>query len=162
MIPAPELPQIDAAAVDHILANLRASDRRELEATNWSLDGLAERVMNTQDFAFFAAHRDTPAALIGAVPMWPKVWSVFAFGTDDFQKVGLRLTKFARRYIIPAVLNSGAHRMECASIEGHDEAHRWLEALGFHRECSMMCYGRDGETFYRYVMLGGDDVLRRR
>lgn len=153
MIPAPELPQIDHEAVAYIAANMRASDLREIEATNWSMDGFADRVMLAREFAFFASHRGRPAAVIGALPMWPRVWSVFAFGTDDFGACGLRLTKFARRFIIPAIWNAGGHRMECASIEGHDEAHRWLEALGFHRESEMHSYGRGGETFYRYVMV---------
>lgn len=151
MIPAPELPQIDHEAAAYVVEHMRASDRREIEATNWTLDGLAERVMDAREFAFFASHRGRPAAVIGAVPMWPGVWSVFAFGTDDFKACGLRLTKFARRFIIPAIWNGGGHRMECASIEGHDEAHAWLEALGFYRESEMQSYGKRGETFYRYV-----------
>lgn len=158
MIPAPELPQVDREAAEFVVANMRACDRREIEATNWNLDSLAEQVVMLREFAFFASHRGRPAAVIGAAPMWPGVWSVFAFGTDDFQRVGLRLTKFAARFIIPAIEGSGGHRMECASIDGHDEAHRWLESLGFHRECSMPRYGRGGETFHRYVRLR--DVLQ--
>lgn len=152
MIPAPELPQIDHEAVSYIAAHMRASDLREIEATNWSMDGFADRVMLASEFAFFASHRGRPAAVIGALPMWPGVWSAFAFGTDDFQPCGARLTKFVRRFLIPGIWNAGGHRIECASIEGHDEAHAWLESFGAVRESEMPGYGRGGETFYRYVL----------
>ena len=51
------------------------------------------------------------------------------------------------------LIQMGAKRVECKSMEGHTEAHAWLEALGLQREAEHPLYGMNGETFYTYARL---------
>lgn len=160
---APELPSITPAAARHIVQHLRAQDRREIEATNWDMNPvrMVDKIMALESFTFYAKVNDTPAALIGGFPMWPGVWQVYAYGTDDFDRVAPTLTKFALRFMVPAITNSGGHRAQCDSIEGHDKAHRWLEMMGYENEGPMRKFGRHGETFYRFARVTGDDDVQQ-
>src|SRR3546814_15202527 len=49
--------------------------------------------------------------------------------------------------MIPALVEVGAHRAECHSMEGHAEAHAWLELLGAEREGVRPRFGKNGEGF---------------
>src|SRR3546814_12825662 len=79
--------------------------------------------------------------------MHPGVWSVLLFATDEFHKIRLSLTKHVKRVMIPALVEVGAHRAECHSMEGHAEAHAWLELLGAEREGVRPRFGKNGEDF---------------
>jgi len=139
-------------ALRHVFANLRECDRAELDATNYSLDPdeQTERLMGLATFQFAAYVGETPAAIIGAWPRWPGVWGAYAFGTDEFP--GRSLTKFAHRVMVPALLEAGAHRAECASLWSHWRSHQWLERLGAKREAILRGYGKNRETFYLYAL----------
>lgn len=154
----------DLRDILYLAHNMREWDRREVFATRWDDDPniLAMDVMRWGSFAHVAWSGNRPVAAIGAIEAWPTVWSVWMFGTDEFPKVGLGLTRFVRNTMIPAIISKGARRGECKSIEGHDEAHRWLESLGAVREgAPLQNYGKQGETFHTYVW-NPDDVRQRR
>ena len=135
----------------YVTTRLRAADAREIYATRIDEDParLAADAAARVPFAWCAG-KGEPIACIGVVPLWPGVWEAWMFATDRFSEIGLPLTRFAKRGIIPAVAAAGAHRIHCHSIEGHDQAHRWLEALGAVRESEKTGYGKGGETFYVY------------
>jgi len=138
----------------HVAANMREWDKKEIYAVRWTDDPkeIARDCAAYGRFGWIAWHGGEPVAVVGAVPVHPGVWSVYMFATDCFRQIAISLTKFVRRVIIPALVDTGAHRAECASMEGHAEAHRWLELLGATREGSpMMEYGKDGENFIRFV-----------
>jgi len=144
-----------------ILANLREWDNKEIFATLDRRDpfDLAEKILYCPNLqgAIFSVDGD-PVAAVGARPLWPGVAAVWAFGTDRFSEVGLSATKYVVRCLRPRLLLQGFHRAECKSMEGHAEAHRWLEAVGMHREATHPKYGRDGETFHTYAYVRGDDT----
>lgn len=158
MMRAPVLPTITPEVVEHIVMNLRPEDEREISAVSWdlSIKDRVNRYMGLEVYTFYASHNGDPAALIGAWPIHPSVWQVYAFGTLDFEKVAPTLTKFAMRFMTPSLINQGAHRAQCDSIEGHDKAHRWLEAMGYRKEGAMPKFGRKGETFYRFAYVTED------
>ena len=144
----------------HVARNMREWDRKEIYATRWneSAEELASDVSAYGRFGWIAGTTE-PIAAVGAVPSWPGVWSVFMFATNDFRQIRFSLTSFVRRVIIPSLRDAGAHRAECASHIGHEEAHRWLELLGAHREGEPMReYGKDGSDFVRYVWRRSDTV----
>jgi hypothetical protein len=145
-----------------VCANLRESDRREINALHWDEDPdrLVRSVLYCPDAAWLAWIDSRPVAAVGATPMWPGVWSVWAFGTDEFRQVGLLLTKHVRRFIIPMIQRASGHRAECKTIEGHHEAHRWLESFGLQREGTHPGYGRNGETFHTYARTEMGNVRR--
>jgi hypothetical protein len=143
----------DRDALIHICANMREWDRREIYATRWNDDpaALADECLSAGDFAYIFG-TDEPIGIIGAVPLWPGVWSVFLFGTDNVKHVGLPLTKWVKRVMMPTLIEDmGCHRAECRSIEGHTDAQSWLEHLGVRRESSLPGYGRNGEDFWVYA-----------
>src|SRR3990167_3144441 len=138
----------------HVAENMREWDKKEIYATRWhdSAEGLARDCVRCGAFGWIAAKDDVPIAAVGAVPVHPGVWSVFMFATDDFQQISLSLTKFVIRVIIPALKATGAHRAECLSMAGHDDAHRWLEVLGARQEGPPVAgWGKGGEDFVRFV-----------
>src|SRR3546814_8852990 len=75
--------------------------------------------------------------------MWPGVWSMFMFATNEISNIGLGLTKFVARRMIPGLLDQGAHRLEARSMDGHVDAQSWLETFGAAREATL--YGRSEE-----------------
>jgi hypothetical protein len=150
------LADIGAAGVDavrHIANNLRASDREEIFATFWQDDPeeLVRRVFYLPECGWVATADGEPVAAVGVTPSHPGVWVAWAFGTDRFREAGLLLTRHVKRFIIPMLLRAGAHRCEASSIDGHTEAHRWLEGFGLVREATHPGRGRNGETFHTYA-----------
>jgi len=138
---------------EYIIQNLRERDKQEIFATRWG-DDLEELVQDIQgygEFQWTAVLDGTPVAIIGACPMWPGVWSVWAFGTEDWPKVVLKLTRHARQAMIPALHEQGAHRAECRALKVHEDACRWLELLGAHKEAELAGFGRQREDFILYV-----------
>jgi hypothetical protein len=143
--------------VMYVTRHLREWDRKELFATRFDEDPdrLAMDVMGWGPLWWVAGGavdgRDKAIAVIGAREVWPGMWSVGMFATDDFPKIGLSLTRWVKRAMIPAVVRQGIRRGECRSIEGHAVAHRWLETLGAKRTGESTNYGKGGETFFTYA-----------
>lgn len=137
--------------VAHICRHLRAADAAEIFATRWDddPDDLADEMLRRPLGLVDMAVRDAePVALVGAVPAWPGVWSVLAFGTDKWDKVAVTLTRHVRRFLIPALVGAGAHRAHCFSAAEHHTAHAWLtRSLGARRGPDLPNFGKNGETF---------------
>lgn len=142
---------VNLIAAAYVCRHLRAGDRREAFATRHGddTDALAMEIVQTWGAYGWACYGDdgTPVALIGATERWPGVWACWMIATDRFKEVGKGLTKFATRNIIPGLIELGATRIEAYSIDGHDEAHRWLRFLGAVEEARLRRYGRSGEDF---------------
>jgi hypothetical protein len=140
-------------SVAYIAENMREWDKREIYATRWTEDPLelAHDAMVVPDFAQVAGLNGRPIAAFGAIPLHPHVWNIWMFATPEFDKIGISLTKFVRRSMMPALADTGAHRAQCLSMAGHDQAQAWLEFLGATRESTLAEYGRNREDFYRYV-----------
>jgi hypothetical protein len=139
-----------------VAANLRTEDAREINATreDESPDLLARDVCLRSPYAWVVG-AEYPIACIGVSRLWPGVWDAWMFATDDFLRIGLPLTRWVRRTMMPLVKAAGAHRVHCRSIEGHTEAHAWLERLGAVREGALPGWGKERETFFVYRWGGG-------
>jgi hypothetical protein len=135
-----------------VAMNMRAADAAEIFAT-WPDDdraALADRVAVRGPFAWCVGAGE-PIACIGAHEGWPGVFSAWMFATDRFPEIGFPLTRWVRRCMMPAIAAAGAHRAHAYSMEGHDDAHRWLEGLGAVREATHPDFGKRGETFHVYA-----------
>lgn len=142
-----------------VARNMRAADRQEIYATRWDEDAealAADCVTGCSIGAVIAARDGAPVAVIGAMELWPTVWSVWMFATDHWPKVALAATRFVRRHLTPALLDLGLRRAECRSCSTHKQAHRWLEYLGAQREAEHADYGKNGETFIGYYWRAED------
>jgi hypothetical protein len=151
------LTELDLLSALYVMRNLRPADVRELEATRYGdldRDALAYEITKvwTLNGHGWAAYGDgQPVALFGAAQPWPGVFSAFMLATDDFPRIALPVTKFVRRIFIPFLRQHG-HRVEARSIEGHDEAHRWLRVLGATEECRMKAFAKDGADFLVFTL----------
>ncbi len=139
--------------IEHVTRHMREPDRIEIFATRWDDDPVsyAAALFPLNGFVWCAVRDGVPCALWGAVPVWPHNWSAFAFGTDDWPRVVLTMTKHIRGVMLPALIRAKAHRVSAATHSAHTEAHRWLESLGALREHDMPYYGKGGELFFNYV-----------
>jgi hypothetical protein len=138
--------------VRHVCLNMRQADAEEIFATSWHDDKerFAQEVMGWQTPFAWVLGAEEPIAIIGAVQMWPRFWSVFCLATDKIKQIGLPLSWFAAKIMIPAIREAGVNRGEAVSLSTHHEAHRWMEALGGTREAVLKGYGKNGEDFVVY------------
>ena len=120
--------------VFYVAKHMREHDYREISCLRWA-----------------EGRDDLAADLTERYSIRSGVWSIGMFATDNFQKVGGYLTKKIIREIIPMLMDAGAHRIECQSIEGYDAIHKWLGTLGLQEESKLMGYGRDGEDFCQFT-----------
>jgi hypothetical protein len=146
-----ELGRLHANDLYTIAENMREWDRKEIFATRWTDDicDLVADAMASYEFGWIASQNEEPICALGAVATHPGVWSVWMFATPSFDKIKYSLSRFALRQMKP-VLQGVGHRVECRSIEGHEDAQKWLAFLGMERESSIPKYGKDGETFFLY------------
>lgn len=148
-----EIAPADRDSLIHILANLRQADREELQATRWDddLTDLADTIARLPGLAWVGGLDGEPIAAIGTVPMWKGVWNVWMFATDRFPEIGLSLTRWAKRVMVPQLIEVDAHRVECRAMASHTVARKWLEGFGGRCESTLKAYGRNGEDFCQYV-----------
>lgn len=150
------LPTLES--VSFILANLRAWDRKEIFALQWGEDesALAEWLMATPSYSVVAG-LERPIAFLGALAMWPGVWSMSLFATDEWRRCSTSMTKYVARVMLPTLWKQGAHRLECRCMDGHP-SERWLRRFGAEREGTLRNYGKNKETFHVYALTGKPDV----
>lgn len=152
MTPRCTLADRDLAALEYITERLRERDREEIFATRWDEDTarLAADTFNAGEFQWVAWVDGEPVASIGAAPVWPNVWQVWAYGTDNWHKAALTLTKHVKRFMIPALNENGAIRAQCYAMQKHEQACRWLERLGARPDATLDNYGGHGQTYVLY------------
>lgn len=146
--------EIEPIGLRSIIKHMREHDREEIFAmrSDDDDDQLASDVIAAGDLKWMLS-RERPICVWGAQPMWPGVWNVWMFATEEFPRVGKTLTKFVKNVEIPLLVERGIQRAECKSIATNAVAHRWLEATGAIREARHANYGRLKESFYTYAWI---------
>lgn len=148
----------------YVAANLNDADRRELACQVETDDPMVVALLCLRvsgDRAWTAADRRGPQMCFGVAPMQPGVMAGWGFGTGRSWRVVPEVTRFMLGEVMPELIRSGVQRVEARSIDGHDNAHRWLRRLGArkHRD-PLMCWGRGGEDFWLFDWIRDDyDVL---
>jgi RimJ/RimL family protein N-acetyltransferase len=61
--------------------------------------------------------------------------------------VSFALTRWVKRFMIPALKEAGMHRAEARSLATHTTAHAWMQSLGAKQESVLRQYGRDKQDF---------------
>lgn len=100
-----------------------------------------------------ARYEGQPTAIGSLVMTRPGVATLLFYATAKFPKIALPLTRWIKWELFPRSREAGIHRIECASIDGYEQAHRWIEMLGLRREAVMHGYGKRGETFHQFSMV---------
>lgn len=160
---------VEYEPLTYIVGNMRALDRAEVFATSYPMpedsdtsdDGMMVRqsldAATRRGIGFIAYCGSEPCAVIGLTMMWPGVASVWMYATDNFPKIALELTRWAKTAIYQAMTDANIHRAQCWSLSGHGVAHRWLRHMGATEECVSPGYGRGGETFHLFGWSKGRD-----
>ena len=143
-----------------VAENMRSSDREEIFATQWTdtAEELATAVVRSGAFRWGVYIDGLPVAMIGAVPRWPGAWQAWAFGTRDWKHAALTLTRHVRRFMLPALTNAGANRVDAYALASHTESNKWLTALGATPGKPLENWGKHGETFVCYTWLRKDNA----
>lgn len=139
----------------YIGAHLRPEDYRETmcqvppgtlgsQALAGVMDGLAP------GWNWVARIGDQPVAAFGFQPMTTPVWAAWALGTRRMVRVIPAITRWCWAHE-QKLIDAGVRRVEARTIEGHDQAHRWLERLGCQRVCDLPDHGHNGELFHLYA-----------
>lgn len=146
------LPLTELAAAS-IAYNLRREDREELAATMDEFDSSRIAWASARATLGFIAATDDgiPVAAVGAALLWPGVWQVGMFATRLWPEVALGTTRHVKRWLMPAVRATGAHRAHAYSLASHETAHRWLLRLGARCEARLPGWGKGGEEFLMFV-----------
>lgn len=150
----------DLMALAYIARNMRARDRDECLACGFTTpDALAAGTFAAGGVQWLCWLDARPVASLGAHPLWPNVWQCWAWGTDEWPRIALSMTRQALRVLRPALLDVGVHRAQCASLGTHTDAHAWLESMGWTREAVLRRYGRQGQDFvmFSYVPAPEED-----
>lgn len=152
-------PSIDA--VRYVAERMRNKDVEEFIALSFAkdaaelADGLVDRYSAHPDgVCFFDV--DEPVGVGAMVEARPNVRTLMFFATDSFGGLALPIARFTKRILFPKYREAGAHRIECISIEGYEEAHRWIDLVGMSHEGAMRGYGRHGETFHHFAWVADD------
>jgi hypothetical protein len=152
----------ELADIAHVVANLRAADRREIYAARFdeTPEGLAQDLAAARKicigFLALCDDANTPIALLAAALVAPARADVMMLSTDRWREIAFDATRFALRTAIPSFLDApgvGVARAECKAWIGNVVACKWLEALGFAREGVLAHYGKNGEPFVQYARL---------
>lgn len=147
--------------VRFIARNMRARDMAEFLAVSNAetpedlVKGLTNRYGNSED-AICAYLGYEPVAVGAMVQARPNVATLGFFATDRFPEVARPLTKFIRDRLFPRYRAGGFHRIECISMEGYEDAHRWIGLLGLKKEAVMPKYGKGGETYIQFAWVADE------
>lgn len=158
---------VSLSAVEYLTLNMRAIDQVEiygLRAHDSPLL-LAREVVLAASYgkAGVAMHNGRPCGIVGVTPLWPGVWTIWSFGTVDWARGVIAMSRFGKRVLQPFILARGAHRLQCESRFDHFEAHRWLGAMGAKADGLLQGYGRDGSDYIMFswrrsdVLQGAED-----
>ncbi len=152
------LAPVSEIGLRHIVRNLRARDREEIFCTRWDdgFDGLVADCMAVSklptSYTVLAYVNNKPVAVLGACEPWPGLWDGWCFGTDDFDKVALFLTKHIHRKMLPLLLARGLRRMHCRSLASQTATHDWLRSIGASQDDERVLkgWGKNGEDFVMF------------
>lgn len=148
--------------IDHALyvcRRMRTIDFKEVMAMRWdeSADQFALDMYQSPGPSFTALNASgVPVAIGGVVLHTPKVGTAWLVGTEDFNHVGLSVTRQFRD-MIKTLLSTELHRIQAWSACFHEKAHQWLERCGMTRGEPIRALGKQGEDFYLYSICRGGD-----
>ena len=155
------LTDIDFASVTRVCINMRADDAVEIYGLRPHDNPimLAYEVMaviRNGGRGCAAWHEGKPVAIVGFAENWPGVWQVILFATPEFRAVARPVLRWIRDTAADLVENHGGRRLQCDSRFDHEDAHRFLRAVGAHPEGPpMRDYGKDGAAYQRFVWRAG-------
>jgi hypothetical protein len=141
-----------------ILANLRPRDAAELHEYGLDAEAAALAFASPAVLARVFAHEGRPTAIVTFHRLTPKALVASLMATHEWTHTARAVVRWGVREARPALLAQGYERAECRTLEGHSDAIRLLEHLGFTLECRLPRFGATGATFLQYAWRLNDHV----
>lgn len=147
--------------VERVAYFMRAHDVEELQAV-YPVDGadavaahfLASYARRSDLMCAYAD--DEPVAVGMTVEARPNVITLGFIATERFPQVAAPLGRWIRTKLFAGFREAGCHRIECVTIEGYSDTHRWLKMLGLRLEATHPGYGKRGEAFHTFAWTADD------
>lgn len=152
-----KIEQATAEQIHDVALEMRARDFDEFRAANEAdtredMAALMVRKLGNREDILCASWRDEPICIGGFILIRPRVIALMLYATDEFPRIGLPLTRFIVRQMMPRLEKAGVHRFEAQSLAGYDQVHAWLKTLGLVQETGpLLNYGRNGEAFIQFA-----------
>jgi hypothetical protein len=146
------------AEAQAVCNNLRARDRAELACYGYAPEDAAEAFLAPAVLASAFHDAQGPQALIAFHALTPATLVVSLMATDRWSHVARPVFRWGHVTARPLLLARGFRRAECRTLEGQADAIRFLERLGFVRECPVPQFGANGATFIQYAWRLNDHV----
>jgi len=140
----------------YVVQHLRDLDRRELAAMECDVCALPGHIIEKNVFAFCALDGKVPVAAWGMLQQRRGVGSGFAFGTDRWGEALPTIVHNMRGFVLPFLVRSGYHRVECAALAHRNDVRRFLALIGAKPEATMQQSGINGEDFVLYRWLADE------
>jgi hypothetical protein len=145
-------------AARSIMGRLRARDAAELAEYGFDRETAAYAFAAPAVLARVFAGGNGPVAVVTFHRLTPKAVVASLMATDAWPQVARAVVRWGVREARPALLALGYERAECRTLEGHNDAIRLLERLGFVLECRLPRFGASGATFLQYAWRLNDHV----
>jgi len=145
----------DVAAV---FARLRERDCDELAAYGWTPEDAWQAFLQPAVLARAFKDGEGAQALIAFHAVTPACLAASLMATDRWPHVARAVYRWGHVTARPFLLSRGFMRAECRTLDGHADAIRFLERLGFVRECHVPLFGARGATFIQYAWRLNDHV----
>ncbi|MFM9865516.1 MAG: hypothetical protein ACKVRO_18140 [Micropepsaceae bacterium] len=141
-----------------IMGRLRARDAAELAELGVDPESAATAFASPAVLARTFTHDGQPAAIVAFHRLTPRTVAASLMATDDWPRVARAVIRWGIREARPALLNAAYARAECRTMEGHGDAIRLLERLGFVCECRVPNFGANRTAFLQYAWRLEDHV----
>jgi hypothetical protein len=145
-------------AARSIMGRLRARDVAELAELGIDPESAAAAFASPAALARTFLDADVPAAIVAFHRLTPKAVVASLMATEAWPRVARAVVRWGVREARPALLAQGYARAECRTMEGHADAVRLLERLGFICECRVPNFGASGAAFLQYAWRLDDHV----
>lgn len=94
-------------------------------------------------------------AIVGIAPMWKGVGTVWTLISENARLRGVLLTKGVLGFLVMLREERGYWRLQASIERGDERARRWIIALGFSYEGTMVGYSAEGRTHDLYARVRG-------
>lgn len=149
---------LDGAGWQAIFSRLRAWDALELGEYGTDAAGAITAFAAPSVLTRVFADEGNAVAIVAFHQLTPRALVVSLMATDGWLRVARALVRWGVREARPFLLSRGFARAECRTMEGHADAIRLLERLGFVQECRVPSFGASGAAFLQYAWRLNDHV----
>jgi hypothetical protein len=125
---------------------MRPEDRAEIDCQfEWTPTELA--YASLAGWAYAVELDGNPEMAFGLSPRRVGLWDAWSWGTRLSWRCAPAAARFIRERLVPAALTTSVQRIEARSLATHEQAARFLRAIGAFERCRLPGFGVHGEEF---------------